>query len=78
MRRSLDSLRSLGMTAFLCKQQFVVLFPVLFSLILPQLFLLDKHDALCYPWGRTEQYLQGGVKFPTGGKVRERLRAEPV
>ena len=26
----------------------------------------------------TEQYLQGGVKFPTGGKVRERIRAEPV
>ncbi len=26
----------------------------------------------------TEQYLQGGVQLPTGGKVRERSRAEPV
>ncbi len=26
----------------------------------------------------TEQYLQGGAKIPTGGKVRERVSAEPV
>ena len=26
----------------------------------------------------TEQYLQGGVQFPTGGKVRERVSAESV
>ena len=26
----------------------------------------------------TEQYLQGGAKFPTGGKVREHNVHEPV
>ena len=53
------------------KQQFIIPFPILF-LILPQFSRLDKQVALCYPCTGTELYLQGGVRFPTGGKVRER------